>query len=691
MKMTLSLLLLFCLTTTFTFSQTWYGTGGLIPDDGNAILFPINVSNLSPATLDTTYGLAEVSISLLHPYDADLLIALVAPDGTTVILSSGNGWDGDNYTGTHFTDTASAHISQGVPPFTGYFRPQEMLGSVNNGSNGNGLWQLYILDMYAWADQGTLLEWSVTFGAQPTGPFSFSSSNLPIVLIDTYGQEIPDDPKIQVGMKIIDNPGGERNHVDDPPAYDDFAGIEIRGSSSQMFPKKSYGFETWDEQGEEIKVSLLGMPEESDWILNANYSDKTLCRNTLAYQVAHNLGHYSTRYRHVEVVINGIYKGVYIFSEKIKRDANRVNIAKLKPDQNSGDELTGGYIIKIDKPTGSGGGDGWASSFPPPVNPDRSIWFMYEYPKSDDITQPQKDYIIDYINQFETTLAGPDFADPENGFRKYADEGTFIDYFLINEISRNVDGYRLSTFLHKQRESLGGKLRIGPVWDYDIAWRNANYYNGEDYQGWSYEFPYPDDNWQVPFWWRRMLEDSTFANNVKCRWLFLRDNFLSDNWFDQYIDSVAFTLNESQVRNFTVWPILGTYVWPNPWPFPPTYEEEIAVLKEWIHNRLGWLDANLPGTCHSVGTGTRPDADQEPYILSNPVSDQLRISYRPESAYFDIDISCPMGRIVSHERISSAGNGPVHLEFNTTSLQPGLWLITLRDGNKKFTRKFVKY
>lgn len=134
----------------------------------------------------------------------------------------------------------------------------------------------------------------------------------------------------------------------------------------------------------------------------------------------------------------------------------------------------------------------------------------------------------------------------------------------MNEISKNVDGYRLSTFLHKERESLGGKLRIGPVWDYDIAWHNADYCGGTEVEGWAYQFPCTDDYWQVPFWWERLLEDTAFANNLKCRWTMLRDNLLSDNWFDQYIDSVALLLNESQERNFTVWPILGVYVWPNP-------------------------------------------------------------------------------------------------------------------------------
>ena len=144
---------------------------------------------------------------------------------------------------------------------------------------------------------------------------------------------------------------------------------------------------------------------------------------------------------------------------------------------------------------------------------------------------------------------------------------------------------------------------MGPVWDYDIAWHNANYYGAEDYTGWSYQFEVYDDPWQVPFWWGRLLEDTLFADHLKCRWTMLRDDILSDAWVDQYIDSLANVLDESQKRNFTVWPILGVYVWPNPWPYPQTYSEEIAVLSDWIHNRLAWLDENLPGTCYTVGTG----------------------------------------------------------------------------------------
>jgi len=138
---------------------------------------------------------------------------------------------------------------------------------------------------------------SITTETETLGRAAFTSSNLPIILIDTYGQQIPDDPKIAAGMKIIDNGNGIRNYTTDPPQFSGQIGIEIRGSSSQMFPKKSYGLETWDPLGNSIDTSLMGMPSESDWILNANYTDKSFLRNVMAYQVWQNMGYYSTRYK----------------------------------------------------------------------------------------------------------------------------------------------------------------------------------------------------------------------------------------------------------------------------------------------------------------------------------------------------------------------------------------------------------
>jgi hypothetical protein len=144
---------------------------------------------------------------------------------------------------------------------------------------------------------------------------------------------------------------------------------------------------------------------------------------------------------------------------------------------------------------------------------------------------------------------------------------------------------------------------MGPVWDFDLAYRNADYCSGDDYQGWAYLFGdvCGGDYWQVPFWWDRLLQDTVFTNTLSCRYQNLRLTVLDTTSIFSYIDSVALLLDQSQSRNFYQWPILGIYVWPNPWPLAQTYEEEILGLKKWFRNRLHWLDNNMPGYCPNVG------------------------------------------------------------------------------------------
>jgi len=673
-----------------TSGQTYNGSGGAIPDNGNSIYFPINVQNLGQ--INTTFGLESVCINVQHPYDSDLEIQLIAPDGTGIMLSYANGGDGDNFTSTCFSDFADNSISQGTPPFTGTFRPQGILGNVNNLQPGSGLWRLYVLDLYPFGDAGTLINWSITFGNNPSPPFEFESSNLPIVIIDTHEQEIPDDPKISVDLSIIDNGPGVRNFVNGIPSFTHNVGIEIRGSSSQSFPKKSYGFETWDALNNSVDTTILGMPSESDWILNANYTDKTFCRNTLAYQVWTNLGHYGTRYRFCEVILNEQYIGIYILSEKIKRDKNRVDIAKLETGENTGDAVTGGYIFKIDKNTGSGGA-GWTSNYPPPAhNNGQTIYFQYEYPKSDVITGPQQSYIQDYVDTFESALAGPNFADTLLGFRKYAVEGTFLDYFIVNEISKNVDGYRLSTFINKEIDSKGGKLRMGPVWDYDLGWHNANYCEGDLYTGWAYQFPCPDDGWQVPFWWNRLMLDPLFKDRLKCRWLYLRGNVLSNASLDQYVDSISGLLNEAQQRNFTVWPILGVYVWPNPWPYPATYEDEITSLKLWIHRRLNWIDISLPGTCQNVDVTEIPLNEAELTVYPVPCNDLLNVRYSLTGiARVHWILTDQLGRTVQSKPDVLRNAGDYLDQINTSVLTPGVYFLKLSVNEISSQRRVVKF
>jgi hypothetical protein len=427
---------------------------------------------------------------------------------------------------------------------------------------------------------------------------SFTSSNLPIIVINTLGQTIVDEPKTLMKMGIINNGVGNINYITDPHnGYKGQIAIEIRGSSSQAFPQLSYGFETLLNDTT-VKASLLGMPAEHDWILYAPYTDKTLIRNVLTYRLANEMGYYASRTRFCELVIDGSYQGVYVLMEKIKRDNIRVDISKMHADDTTGDQLTGGYIVKIDKMTGSGG-DGWSSSYVSNNNTD-TPFFQYDYPKYDDITPEQKDYIKNYFDNFEDTLKAAFYDDPLNGYAKFINTNSFFDFLILNEISRNVDGYRLSSYFHKDRDSLGGKINAGPVWDFNLGWWNADYCDGDNYIGWAYLFPQicSWDGYQPPFWWERLLEDEVFKNKLHCRWNYLRSNILSTARLNTLVDGYRDTLNAgAQQRHFTKWPILGNYVWPNPSPIATTFSGEMTHLKQWITNRTTWMDNNIQGDC----------------------------------------------------------------------------------------------
>lgn len=248
---------------------------------------------------------------------------------------------------------------------------------------------------------------------------TFTDSDIPIVIIDTHGGTIADEPKITADFKIINNGPGLRNYLIDPPAYSGEIGIEIRGSFSANFAQLSYGLELRDSVGSDLDTILLGMPAEHDWHLIANYNDKSFSRNTLAGELFRKLGNYAPRSRFCEVVIDGDYKGIYLLSESIKRDKNRVHISKLDSAEITMPDVSGGYIIKNDYWASS---DSWQSNFGPPGYPSADVHLVYHYPKPDEIQPAQKTYIQGFIDQFETALYGPAFSDPVVGFRQYADE-----------------------------------------------------------------------------------------------------------------------------------------------------------------------------------------------------------------------------------------------------------------------------
>jgi len=510
---------------------------------------------------------------------------------------------------------------------------------------------------------------------------SFTSSNLPIIVINSSGQSIVDEPKITASMGIIDNGFGVRNNVTDPfNNYDGKIGIEIRGSSSQSFPKKQYGLELRNNLGEGINAPLLGMPAEEDWVLFAPYNDKSLMRDALAYKLGRDLGWYAPRTRFCEVVINGEYQGIYVLIEKIKRDKNRVDVNKLNPDEISGDNLTGGYLIKIDKNTGSGNG-GWTSTFLPPNRSNiQTIFFQYDYPKAADIAPQQKTYIKDLMASFESTLAGTNFNDPVQGYTRYIDVDSFIDFYIANEVGKNVDGYRLSTYLYKQKDSDGGKLHMGPIWDFNLGFGNANYCTKGNPEGWVTNFNTicPQDFWLIPFWWNRLNQDGVYRSKMAARWAELRADKFQTNRITGYIDSVYMVLNaESQQRNFQRWPVLGQYVWPN-YFVGSSFLEEVNWLKSWVTNRLNWMDANMP----QVITGAGEVADFTVSASPNPFNQEITIEYTLiNPATFSIELFDSMGRAINTTSESRLQSGTYTLSIPAQQLPAGMYYYRATAGS----------
>lgn len=520
---------------------------------------------------------------------------------------------------------------------------------------------------------------------------TFSSSNLPIIVINTNGQDIPNEPKIQAEMGIVYNGAGVRNNLSGPyNNYNGKIGIEIRGSSSQSFPKKQYGIELQDALGNGISAPLLGMPAEEDWVLFAPYNDKSLMRDVLAYKLGRDLGRYAPRTRFCELVLNGSYEGIYVLIEKIKRDNDRVDVARLDPNEISGDDVTGGYIIKIDKESGSDN-DGWYSNFNPPNRSGgQRIYYQYDYPKASEISQPQKTYIKNYLAQFEAVLNSSTYNDPFNGYAKYIDADSFIDYFIMNEVSKNVDGYRLSTYLHKDKDSNGGKLKMGPIWDYNLAFGNADYCTRGNPEGWVTNFNNlcSQDFWLIPFWWDRLNQDPVYANKLAIRWASLRQDILSTQRIHTYIDSVANVLNkESQQRNFQRWPVLNRYVWPN-YFVGPTYDSEVSWLKNWVSDRMKWLDTFMPKAITAID-------NRDSFMVNlfpNPFKKELQVQIiGAENQDISLVMFDMQGRETGIDFSWVCQGNEIDRVINTEGIAPGMYFYQVRNSNHEVvTGKVIK-
>ncbi len=426
------------------------------------------------------------------------------------------------------------------------------------------------------------------------GQVNLTSSNLPLLFINC-DETIVREYYITAQMGIIYNGDDSRNFVTDPfNHYDGNIIIRGRGSSSWYFPKKQYRIETQQANGENLNVPLLGMPSENDWVLYGPYSDKSLIRNVLTYKLAREIGDWAPRTRFCEVFLNGDYIGVYVLTENIKRDEDRVDITKLLPEDHTEPNISGGYIFSRDRIDGG-------ESF---ITTNRGLELKINEPDEDEITATQKNWLKSYIDTFESALYN-NYGD----YNDYIDVLSFVDNFLLVEFAKNIDGYRLSTFFYKDRND---KIIAGPAWDYNLSFGNADYNYGWDPQGWYWNIGNigkvtKENRWDFSYWFTELLTKPEFNTLCKERWLELRQNEYNKPYIFNLIDKYVATLNESRVRNFLQWPILGEYVWPNPgfpesgsYGFdspttggPTSWPEEIEFLKYFIENRLHWIDDEL--------------------------------------------------------------------------------------------------
>ena len=437
------------------------------------------------------------------------------------------------------------------------------------------------------------------------------SSNLPVVVLDSFGVAIDGttDPggarPFRPGYSVTIAPEAAtgRTSLAGPIDFQGRCGAHVRGESSSGFGQKSYAWEIWTNENKDKDAPLLGLPAESDWALHGPWSDKSLMRNYLVYSTfgESHQDWFAPRTRFVEVFFNqepnqpvsfADYRGIYLLVEKIKRSKNRADLEKINPLVTDPILRTGGYIFKTDK--ASPGSTAWTTS--------RGISIQSADPES--LPAVQQSYLAGYLNSFEAALNGASFAHPTTGYAAWIDVPSFIDWQWAVEISKQIDGYVFSTYYHKDR---GGKMKAGPLWDFNISLGNANYAEGEFRTGWNY-----DTSRTAPLagglWFSRLHADPNYRVATFDRYWELRQRvwgtaaiqarieavsaLLRDGSETNITNNTALSVQTPAARHFRKYKILGTAPWPNPAEATSrtTFQAEVSSLKQWITDRLTWMD-----------------------------------------------------------------------------------------------------
>ncbi|WP_431884650.1 CotH kinase family protein [Micromonospora wenchangensis] len=413
------------------------------------------------------------------------------------------------------------------------------------------------------------------------------SLDLPILLIDGYGQGAPGREFVDAAALLFAPTGGHAS-LSTPPTLATRIGYHLRGTSSSLFDKAPYRVEFRDNEDDDVDLPVLGMPAESDWVLRGPYTDKALIREAFTFDLAREIGFQAPRYAFVEFYHNVAdrpvsaedYQGVYLIVETIKNAKNRLDLKDLDPDDVTLPAITGGYIFKFE----------WLTAEEPTLECQgrpATCWHYLEVVDPSPLQPEQQAWLTGHLQQFNDLMQSGDFADPVTGYPAWIDVGSFVDSFILNELTRNFDAYARSSYFYKDR---GGRITAGPLWDLDLTYGTGGGINLET-SGWQYEQP----RWPKPNnWINRLVTDPGFMALVRARWAELRRGPLSAAGLDARLAGLTAPLTDAADRNFQRWPNLTTEkIGPIVTPTADTWQGQLDYLRDWLDRRMAWLDSAL--------------------------------------------------------------------------------------------------
>ena len=343
--------------------------------------------------------------------------------------------------------------------------------------------------------------------------------------------------------------------------------IRGRGNSTWDMPKKGYRIKL------DAAAPVLDMPAHKDWVLLANYADKTLLRNAVGMELSRRVGMpWTPRLRHAEVYLNDEFLGNYLLGEKIEVSPQRLAMTPMTGTDIALPNVSGGYLIEADFIEYIGSGDRYFTSA-------EGINFVIQSPSGSSLKNEQANYISQYTQALETAILSGNNS-PVTGYASQVDIDSLIDWFLVEELMKNVDAvFGSSVYLYKNRNA---KMKMGPLWDFDLAAGNVDYE----------PLVMGPTGWYLPVrsaWFEALMRDKSFRQRVKYRWDLAKNQFRS---IGSYIDAQEVRLQRSQVENFKRWPILNEWVWPNAVVLG-SHQNEVAYLRDWLNKRIKWMDRNV--------------------------------------------------------------------------------------------------